>query len=225
MFLPDQLIKSEWVEAAFARGANPVLKGRPRALGVDVARYGDDETVLAETEGWHLVSIDSFKGIDTHRTSELAKSRIVVRDIPAYMVRVDTVGLGAGVADTLFASKLRITEFVAGAKPIGTHKHLKFKNLRSEAWWNLRELLCPSKENTEALISFSPQLSEDHRYKLMADLTAQRYSVDSDKVIEVRSKDEIKSELKRSPDVGDAVMQAFARMGGGHEFLSRITTR
>lgn len=221
---PDQLITSEWVELAFARGANPDLKGRPKALGVDVARYGDDDTVIAETEGWHLVGLEAWHGIDTRRSSETVKARIVTRQIPAYMVRVDTVGLGAGVADNLRHDRLLVTEFVAGAKPIeGAHKYLRFKNLRSQAWWNMRELLDPSAVGPKA--SFNPSMKEEHRQKLTADLIAPKYSLDSDKVIDVESKDSIKARLGRSTDYGDACVQAFAKMGGASEYLSMINTR
>lgn len=220
---PDQLIKNEWVEAAFARGANPNNKGRSRALGIDVARYGDDDTVLAETEGWHLVSIDAFHGIDTRKTSEIAKAQIVTRQIPANMVRVDTVGLGSGVADNLRHDKLAVTEYIAGAKPIeGLHRFLKFKNLRSQQWWNLRELV---RGVDGPAASFAQNLPLEYRNKLTADLIAPRYSLDSDKVIEVESKDSIKARLGRSTDYGDAVVQAFANMGGAVAFLQAITTR
>lgn len=218
---PDQLIKSEWVEAAFAR--EPRTQGRGAGLGVDVARYGDDDTTLARTEGWHLVELEDFHGIDTHKTSELAKARIIVHRIPGYHVRVDTVGLGAGVADNLRAAKIPVAEFIAGAKPMNEHKYLHFKNLRSEAWWNVRELLAPDGDPSKGLVSFTRNLKPEVRAKLTADLTAPRYSVDSDKVIEVESKDSIKARLGRSTDYADSVVQAFAKMGGG--FLQQITTR
>jgi phage terminase large subunit len=214
---PDQLIKAEWVEACFER--TPDLKGRPKALGVDVARYGDDDTVIASTVGWHLAELEAFHGIDTHHTAELAKARIVVGQIPNHMVRVDTVGLGAGVADNLLAARIKCTEFIAGAKPAGLHKFLHFKNLRSEAWWNMRELC------KEGPASFASDLDPEHKRLLTADLTAPRYSLDSDKTIEVESKDSIKARIGRSTDFGDAVVMAYAQTSGVQGYWNAITTR
>ncbi len=215
---PDQLIKAEWVEAAFARA--PTLSGREDSLGVDVARYGDDDTVQVRTKAWHLVELEAFHGIDTVMTSDIAEKLIVLHNVKSHMVRVDTVGLGAGVADTLRRRRHNVTEFIAGAKPIeGTHKFLKFKNLRSQAWWNIRELI------KDGPLSFSKDLKPEHRAKLVADLTAPKYFLDSDKVIEVESKDSIKSRLGRSTDFGDAVMMAYAHMAPQAAYWNAINTR
>lgn len=216
---PDQLIKGEWVEDAFARV--PDLKGRPRALGVDVARYGDDDTVIARTEGWHLAELEAFHGIDTFETYQLSLARIVTNQIPAHMVRVDTVGLGAGVADDLKRmSKILCTEFIAGAKAVeGGHKFLHFKNLRSQAWWNMRDIL------SNGPASFTNDLDPEHKRLLTADLTAPRYSLDSDKVIEVESKDSIKGRLGRSTDYGDAVVMAYANLSPTQRYWDGITTK
>lgn len=251
---PDQLIHGEWVEATFARepafkrlelktcvcgqptrrtgdavhcappeGTRPCgfrFADRHNGLGVDVARYGDDETVLARTRGWHLIEIIAFNGIDTARTAELSHLQAVTHQVPPHGIRVDTVGVGGGVADSLFRHhKMKPTEFVAGALAIGTHKFLKFKNLRSEAWWNLRELC------EKGPASFARDLPLAFRNKLVADLTAQHYTADSDKVIEVLSKDTVKAEMGRSPDYGDAVMQVYAEMNSAAGYLARINTR
>ncbi len=219
---PDQLIRGEWVELAFTRPPN--LIGRLPALGVDVARYGDDDSVVARTEAWHLAEIEAWNGYNTKRTADFVRARAVLHQIPGHMIRVDTVGLGAGVADNLRESKPPIlcTEFIAGAKQVGMYKHWHFRNLRSEAWWNIRELLDPEASGPKA--SFGA-LSEDARRKLTADLVAQRYTMDNDKVIELVPKDVIKKELGRSPDLGDGVMQAYAKMVGPGAYMDLINTR
>jgi phage terminase large subunit len=80
----------------------------------------------------------------------------------------------------------------------------RFKNLRAELWWNLRERLNPNPRLNPDPIALPP---DD---VLMADLTNVKYRINSRGQIEIESKEDIKKRLGRSPDRGDAVVLAFA---------------
>ena len=139
--------------------------------------------------------------------------------ISARNVRVDTVGVGAGVAAMLYADHFKITEFVAGAKPAdvtrGKNQFFAFKNLRSEAWWYYRTLL------KDGLCSIDPGIP--HKAKLIEDLITPKYKIDGEKVISIESKDRIKLRIGRSTDYGDAVIQAFAPMRGKGDWLRKFS--
>ena len=209
---PDQLIRWEWVNEALKR--NP-FTGGARYLGVDPARFGDDDTALAWRIGMHLNNLQGFNGIDLDRT--VAHTRKAMEDGPisAHNVRVDTVGVGAGVAAMLYADHFKITEFVAGATPVqvtrGKDQFFTYRNVRTEAWWYVRELLRNGKMSIEKNIP--------HKAKLIEDLITPKYKIDGEKVISVESKDKIKSRIGRSTDYGDAVIQAFAPMVGKADWL------
>jgi hypothetical protein len=79
--------------------------------------------------------------------------------------------------------------------------HLRFVNLRAEAWWKMREALDPTRPVKVAL-------PRDQR--LFADLAAPRYRVTA-RGIQVELKEEIRRRLGRSPDRGDAVVLAALR--------------
>lgn len=213
---PDQLIKWEWVDAAFERGA---LTGGQRYLGVDPARFGDDDTALAWRLGMHLFDLRGFSGIDLDRTTAHTRRAMNDGPISARNVRVDTVGVGAGVAAMLYADHFKITEFVAGAKPAdvtrGKNQFFAFKNLRSEAWWYYRTLL------KDGLCSIDPGIP--HKAKLIEDLITPKYKIDGEKVISIESKDRIKLRIGRSTDYGDAVIQAFAPMRGKGDWLRKFS--
>lgn len=222
---PDQLIKTEWIWAA--RNVEPDLHAGPVKLGGDVARYGDDYSTLAEIRGNALVSMEEFRHLSTDRfgTIILNRARERERPVEGYNVHIDTIGLGAGTVDYCRRKGLPVREFNSSAKPIERefrkplkkgekipawvsldYSTFKFKNLRSQAWWEFREKL------RLGLFSLSLRGPSGKEIpipeKLVADLAAPRYEISRDKEISVESKDSIKLRLGRSTDDGDAVVMA-----------------
>ena len=215
---PDQLIKWEWVNDALKK--KPMLEGH-RYLGVDPARFGDDDTALAWRIGMHLNHLQGFNGQDLDRTTAHVRKAMQDGPISAHNVRVDTVGIGAGVAAMLYMDHFKITEFVAGATATdvksGKDQFFTYRNLRTEAWWYVRELLREGKMSIEANIP--------HKAKLIEDLITPKYKIDGEKVIAVESKDKIKARIGRSTDYGDAVIQAFAPMVGKGDWLIHLAEK
>lgn len=192
---PDQLIKYEWVSAA--RDVEPV-DGRVK-LGVDVARYGNDDTVICHLVGNSVMQLDYHHGLSTERVASIVS--VLIHDIPvnADEVNVDAVGLGAGVVDSLGAKGYEVNEIISGAAAPEDEKSVfRFKNLRSYMWWMLREAFRLGEICLEV---------DDHR--LVEDLTAVRYMVDSDKVIRIESKEQMRKRINRSTDAGDALVYAW----------------
>lgn len=193
---PEQLIKYEWIEQAFENEYNP---GKSK-LGVDVARFGDDDTVLAYLMGNALKGLDFWNGIDTTKTAQRVKEYKEDRSIDSNMIGVDVVGLGAGVVDTLTGWDINVKEIISGAKPEeDKDSAYEFKNLRSQMWWWLRDAF---KEGRIRL--------EFRNERMIEDLTAPRYSISGDKVVQVEAKDKIKKRIGRSPDYGDAVVYGWS---------------
>ncbi|MCK5608027.1 phage terminase large subunit [Candidatus Pacearchaeota archaeon] len=196
---PDQLITYAMLEAAFNRNKQPLGGKR---LGVDVARYGDDESVIATCQGDSLIEIEGKSNLPVDKVSDWVAHKINADVINADNVRVDAVGLGAGVVDLLRRDGYNVQELIAGAKAVfNSESKYRFKNFRSQMWWNMRELLQDGKAS----------INVEHP-KLFEDLTAPKYKITGDKIIEVESKDDIKKRIARSTDYGDAVVMAYAQM-------------
>lgn len=219
----DGIIPLGWIEAAIQRWHDWADKGRKydsdfrRVVGVDVARFGEDSTSLAIRKAHVIEEIRSHHYADTMETTGFVTA--LLRD-PTDVAVVDVIGVGAGVVDRLRElGKPNIPFNAAAAAKLGTGVHIKdrsneftFLNLRSAAWWNLRELLDPSRSSVVAL----PDLE-----MLRADLTVPRYKVRSGGVIQVESKDEIRKRLGRSTDYADAVIQAFWTDSESAEFYKQ----
>lgn len=183
----DMLISLADVERAQSRWTPP--NGTPDALGVDVARFGSDETVEIEIYGRTVAMPRTFHGQDTMKTAGSVKQS------PARKKGVDDSGLGGGVTDRLKEQKIDVLAYNAGAAAI---ENEKFLNRRAESWWMVREAL----QRNEL------DLPPDN--KLAADLTNIKFGYTSKGQIKLESKDEIKKRLKRSPDRGDALAIALA---------------
>lgn len=207
---PDQLIKSEWVYAA---ADVPETPGKQR-MAVDVARFGDDDTVIAYSRGNTLTELQAEHGLSIDRTSDIVGNQIALRAIDANQVRVDGVGLGAGVVDNLRKAGYRVQDVIAGASPVeygldptifGAHTVFEFYDLRSQMWWTARELLRLGRWRI-------PREVLQGRPRLFEDLTAVRYEIRSDKKLRVEPKDEIKKRIGRSTDDGDAFVMLVAEV-------------
>jgi hypothetical protein len=199
----DALIPLAWVEKGVTRWYEMQGKGEGlETYGLDVARYGEDKSVLVHKVGRVVEWIDTWEKQDTMQTVGNTAAK-VPKSAP---IGVDVIGIGAGVVDRLRELDYAVTGVnvsQAALDPLGnpitdSSGEMTFDNLRGAIWWLLREAFDP--ENPEALAI--PPDSED---RLVGDLTAPTFSYTSRGKIKVESKDEIKKRIGRSPDYGDAV--------------------
>jgi hypothetical protein len=205
----DAVIPLRWIEAAQDRWRAWDAAGRPEqdgphVIGVDVARSGSDKTCMAIRHGDVVTEIRTTTKEDTMQTTGRVKG-ILTAD-PLASAWVDVIGIGAGVYDRCREQGLKVEPFHAGKKTMRKDRTRQFGffNLRSCAWWMLRQQLEPP----EATLALPP---DD---ELAGDLTALHYKYTSDGRIQVEGKDDIKKRIGRSTDKGDAVMQsAFPEAG------------
>lgn len=184
----DMLISLADVERAQLRWKQPAAT-IPDALGVDVARFGSDETVEIELFGNTVGMPKTFHGQDTMKTAGSVKTNKALKK------GVDDAGLGGGVTDRLKEQKVEVLAYNAGATALDKEQ---FLNRRAESWWLIRELL---KKN---------ELDLPPDNKLAADLTNIKFSYTSKGQIKLEAKEDIKKRIGRSPDRGDALAIALA---------------
>jgi phage terminase large subunit len=194
----DTLIPLAWIEAAMERWED-TPETDPVELGVDVARFGSDKTVIAPRKGRKVLPLEVYAKQDTMETA--GKSIIAYRREGASIIKVDVIGLGGGVVDRIAEQGFPVAGInVAEA----ANEPERFPDLRSELWWNLREQLDPNPLANPDPIALPPD--DD----LLADLSGIKYKNDSRGRTRVEAKDDMKKRLGRSPDRGDAVVLAFA---------------
>jgi len=135
----DTLIPISWLLAAKGRSVEHGL----RTLGSDIARFGTDRTVHTLMEGYWMARQIVHQQQDTHITSSELIS-LIQQEAPIALA-IDGVGLGAGVVDNVRAWRtqmrhgIHITEFNAGAKPVGgSAEEEMFVDLAAQWYWKVR---------------------------------------------------------------------------------------
>lgn len=200
---PWQVLPTNWVLQAQQRwreGKRPDVA--LRALGVDVARGGDDSTVFAPLYGTWFDTLQKFPGAQTPDGQRVAAQVIGALGESRAPVYIDVIGWGASAYDHLKAlDNMSVTPVNNGeaSERIDKSGRYHFTNVRAASYWALREALDPTSGEDIAL--------PDDR-ELRVELCAARYKVVGAK-IQLESKEDIKKRLKRSPDSADSVVLAW----------------
>jgi hypothetical protein len=164
----------------------------PKILSCDVARYGDDQTVIGYRQGRKSVILEKLRGKDTAFVAE----RVIhwqEKEKPDATV-VDGDGLGSGTVDHIRIRGFHTFEFRGGATPNDTKKYL---NKRTEVWGEMRDWL-----------AMQPQIPDDP--ELADDLVGPLYSYNAKGQICLEQKDSMKERGLSSPDCGDMLAMTFA---------------
>ena len=209
----DTLIPLVWIELAMERW-NDTPEGDFYKLGVDVAAYGMDKTVIAERRGSKVMPLNVYSQKNTRETAGLVIN--IARENKIRNISVDEIGVGRGVVDSLEEEGFENVGVNVAEKSRDSER---FHNLRAELWWNFREKLDPEKEP----IALPP---DD---ELLSELAAVKYKIDARGAIQIESKDDMKKRLGHSPDRADAVVLAFAEnnhegfaMSGGSLYVNEF---
>lgn len=198
----DGLIALETVEAAMAR--EPVHLGE-LVIGVDVARFGDDETVLVARLGNTVVGVEHYRKSDLMTTAgriiQMLETHMKKFSKKQATINVDETGLGGGLVDRLreVAHENNLAVGVNGCNNGGKASDSHYANFGAESWFALRdrfvaeEIILPIRDD-----------------ELIAQLTTRKYRLNSRGQFMLEPKDEYKKRCKRSPDRADALVLAFA---------------
>ncbi|MFR8620208.1 MAG: DEAD/DEAH box helicase family protein [Romboutsia timonensis] len=214
----DSLISLELVEHATTRQID-ISSDYTLHLGTDIARYGDDETIIAPRIGGKVFDLQTYSKQSTMETvgcilRTADKFKALYPQVNRVKIKNDDDGLGAGVTDRL---KEVVREQRLGYEiiPIQNGSNAiekdKYYNKASEMWDVIREELDANFSNFLQGNEPSIQLPCDD--KLIKQLSNRKYSVDSKGKIQIESKKEMKKRIGESPDRADAVIYSFAENG------------
>lgn len=189
----SQFIPSDIVAAARRYRAEGYF-GLPKVLSVDVARFGDDQTIIGTRQGRKALILAKYRGLDTVQVAERVIEFIQKEEPDATVIDAD--GIGAGVVDQIrfrgFAR--RLFEFHGGERAEDSSAYF---NRRAECWGYTRDWLLAG-----AQIPDDPELESD--------LTSPEYGFSNKNQLQLERKQDMKSRGLASPDCADMLAMTFS---------------
>lgn len=186
--IPESLLEACTTYQATGYEADPLV------LGVDVARFGSDSSVVIRRQGRKVFGdIRIGKTMDTTAVADMVAEEIHLHRPQA--VFVDEIGIGGGVVDRLYL--LGFQNIIGVQSAARAQNDGRFHNLRAEMWWNMKEWI-----GRGASLPDNKEMLEELK-------TPQYFFTGKGKTM-MENKREVKSRLGRSPDLADALAMTFA---------------
>ena len=142
----DQLIRGDWIRNALREKPKMTEENVIRILGCDIARFGEDKTVLTYLKVYSnafyvIEKIKEYAMQDTHVTT----GYIIDMDNKYYFnkIIVDDTGLGGGVVDNLKhnkSTKKKTISFIAGKSPKKEEDKKRYLNVKAEFYIKMSKI-------------------------------------------------------------------------------------
>lgn len=197
-----QLIPGDIVAEARARDVE-ATKADPVVIGVDVARYGDDQSVIALRQGRDGGSRPWIRMRERDVMTLASEVHRVSWQYRADAIFVDGGGIGGGVVDRLEQLELppgcQLYEVNFGGLGGSTFAGpgVRLKNKGEQMWWEMKTWL-------------ERGVSIPNEQEIEDDICGREYGYNSDNEIVLERKDDMKKRGLASPDNGDALALTFA---------------
>ena len=172
-------------------------KGFPVEFGVDVGR-SNASSILCVRRGYEILKWDERgkKGLVTDTLEIVRWVADYIAEYKPTSVKIDSIGIGAGVHDVLKETYGDMIVAVIGSASPGEEVKGRYLNLRAQGYWELREL--------------TPHLyCAKWPDRLIAELGDIRTKTTTNQRIKIESKEDMLDRAMKSPDYADAMYMAF----------------
>lgn len=220
--MPDSFIQLDWVENCSKNKASKNYPSNRIDIGVDVARFGDDETIINTMfdkryqQPLNILHHNDTMQVTGRIVQIVEQLRAKFIGMPIH-IKIDCDGLGVGVYDRLkeikqqkhwITVKLYECHFGATGGKNNENDPVKFSNSTGLMWGLIREKV---RNNEIELIYDDKQITQ---------LSNRKYTINSDGEIELEKKDKMKKRGLTSPDRGDALgLSLYEPKKGGISIL------
>ncbi|KAB0577242.1 hypothetical protein EI53_01268 [Fusobacterium naviforme] len=213
IFIPLPLVESSIMTEAPEREKPTLIH-----IGCDVARFGDDKTVIGYKVDEKAAFYKKRNGQDTMKTADdivelgewlLRKYKLRPEEDTAIPVKVDDGGVGGGVVDRLRQMKRNNPEKLWWLEvyPVKFGQRLKHKYYHDTTTYMMaivKRLLQPFDEDTGTRKPVELILPDDD--DLVAQLSGRKYALTDQSKIRIESKEAVKKRGRPSPDEADCIL-------------------
>lgn len=171
--------------------SNIVVPSTDKYIVADIARFGDDRTVISYWEGLSVKKIAGYQGLAITDTANVITEWREQYAVPLSHTLVDEDGIGGGVKDIL-----KCRGFIAQTRPFGNEQYM---NLKSQCYFLL------AKKINERLIKVctdNPKIKELITEELEQ---VKAKDIDKDRKMAIVPKEIVKEKIGRSPDFSDVL--------------------
>ncbi len=215
----DSFISLETVELACSAlnkiKQSDIESARILHVGVDVARFGDDRTVITPRVSAKAYEFRKYSKKNTMETAGnvLRCCREYMGRFPhlkSCMIKVDDTGVGGGVTDRL-KEVVREEKLPYRIVPVNNGESASdeyYFNLGSQIWGRIKELL-ESNFSNNLQGKNDVQIELPHDEEMIKQLSVRKYHMTSKGKIQLESKEEMKKRGIGSPDTADSLTLAF----------------
>ena len=206
------VIPIDLVTESVARHIAPdAVQGMPAILAVDVARFGDDTSVLTYRQGLFMDKPKRAQKMNTMELASFVASEYWNRKPDALVI--DGGAMGPGVIDRLRQMGINAMEINFQQR---AQDPQRYANIRAEMYFKMLEWM-----------QQGGALPDDQDLK--AELTVTEYRFTSNGRIILQPKEEIKELTGRSPDAADSAALTFAvpihkHLEGSRKTVTRANT-
>ncbi|PPB58756.1 terminase [Campylobacter hyointestinalis subsp. hyointestinalis] len=162
---------------------------------LDVARFGDDKSVLACKNAHNIYKMKSFIKLNTLELANEIQIAYYNAQVKPSVIFVDTTGVGAGVYDFLSNANMPVSEAIMSAKPLSN----EYNNKRAEMYFRF----------SKALKHLNISVTDEFKEALKRQVNTIEYFYNDKDKFQIISKDNIKKLYGSSPDELDALAMLF----------------
>ena len=205
-----QFIDTDLVEQAMVREPQS-LPNDALVVGVDVARFGDDASVIYARRGMDARSIPPIviRKTGTDRLEDMIL-QFCTEHSPD-VIFIDGSGTGGAVVDHLAnRHNLPVEDIQFGSKALNATNQVRYAQRRSEMWGNMKDAL--------------KYLAIPNSSELRDQLISPEYDFNLRGELQLEKKSDMKKRGLASPDIADALALTFARPVFPRQYDDRMGT-
>ena len=183
-------------------------------IGIDVARFGDDRSVMYKRAGYKIIDSRFYNSKDI-QNGGLVRLADYAEDLANYkkdvVFNVDDTGVGGGLTDILRSRDYLVNAINNGGVPKERelNKKLNINKTPSQPDYNFDRY---DNVITEMFFEFRDildKISIPDDDELLNELSSRKFNYTKDQKKRVENKDDFKKRYGKSPDKGDALLLTY----------------